>query len=329
MFENLLKDLKFIDLAWLNSFDTSKLNEEELKNLYIEINNHNQQIYIETKKNINSYNIKKNSSEQEQEIKPITNEIINNNEDDDNEIDITFYKNQLSLCPSLEKINNYLPKRKNKDFNIIMNLLIIDILKEIKETNEIMATTYDIKEMCEWKKHLIEKKKLIDELVKHRDSIEDITIEEEQLSKNNVIYLQSTSNNFYAIQDIKDIDIDYYKSFEELLNSIIDGTFKNIKAFKENKKLLGLLEVKNFKTRIVFRQINLNTYIVVAMFMKKYQKNLQYNENLINRNSIFIANENNIKKEINNETYLKENDSITNYLLDEFEKRGIKNARNR
>ena len=61
-----------------------------------------------------------------------------------------------------------------------------------------------------------------------------------------------------------------------MLLSIKNGTFKNLKTFKANERLNGLLEVKEFKTRIIFRRLTNNCYIILGMFMKKTDKDMGY-----------------------------------------------------
>ena len=95
-------------------------------------------------------------------------------------------------------------------------------------------------------------------------------------TENQLMYLLSDKGNCYALKDIDSIPIDYYSSFANLLLSIKNGTFKNLKTFKANERLNGLLEVKEFKTRIIFRRLTNNCYIILGMFMKKTDKDMGY-----------------------------------------------------
>ena len=49
--------------------------------------------------------------------------------------------------------------------------------------------------------------------------------------------------------------IEYMPLFKELVDSIVDGTFKNVKGFNNNNNLNGLSEVKGPGVRIVFKKI--------------------------------------------------------------------------
>ena len=326
MFDSILKNSGFIDLYMIKNYDLSNFSDEEIREFYKAINNHNKEYYSKLQKEISSYEITETVKDNDKAV-DFVEELTIEDDDDIAELDPTFYINQLQSCPNINDIISYLPRRKNPDFNQIMNYLIMNIIKDIKDAEELLVVSND-EEKLEWKTFIDEKRALIDKLVEYRD---DKVEEEEETEdkKNTVLFLQSTSGNYYALQDIKSIEKEYYESFEELLNSIIDGSFKNIKTFRNNKKLLGLIEVKGYQTRIVFRQINLTTYVVVAMFVKKYQNESHYKEYLTNRQNVYLSSELEIKSNINDEEYLQENDDIVNQLLEEFKNRGMSNGSGR
>ena len=135
---------------------------------------------------------------------------------------------------------------------------------------------------------------------------------------NNLIYLPTILGNYYILNDIKSIDYEYYASFLELLNSIIDGTFKNVKSIINTyNKNNYICEVKDFKTRVFFSKINFNTYLILGCMVKKVDTNSYYNSYLENRSirlAQFLAQE-----QVLTDTYLEAQNEITKELIYKLE----------
>lgn len=227
-------------------------------------------------------------------------------------LDITFYSNLLNSCTSLEELPDYLPKRINPNFEEIMNRLIVNLLKEIKEFNEFLATSsLELEERQAFEKEKDEKRILMESLIAFRDKVDVVEEEKEEERKNTIIYLQSPSGNYYVDSDEKKIEIEYYKSFWGLLESIQNGTFKNVRFFSANNLLNGLVEVKDFKTRIVFQRIERDVHCILAVFMKKVDVDAYYKEYLATRFSRYKQTLEVIKKSLKDERYLEKNNNIT------------------
>ena len=111
-----------------------------------------------------------------------------------------------------------------------------------------------------------------------KDELEDIKKEK---INNNLVFLKTESDNTYCLRDLNGIKREYYKSFKDLLMSIKNGTFKNVKRLTTtNSKLNSISEVRGFKTRVIFDRIDSKTYIILMCAVKKSDFDLGY-QNLL------------------------------------------------
>ncbi len=228
-------------------------------------------------------------------------------------LDVSFYIQQIKNCQNEADFLSILPKKSHYQFERIMNTIIMYYVQECNEIEQFLVTeTLTDEEKKEFLEEVKEKKKFIQKFISYRDQI---PTKEEKNVKNHLVYLTSSSGNVYALSDLKSIDIEYYDSFLELFHSIIDGTFKNIKMFSNNNKINQLYEVKNFKTRIVFAPINLNTFIIISVFMKKADNDLKYREQIINRSLKYHSRKQMIKFLCQEDEFIKEQSFITEELL--------------
>lgn len=286
------------------------LNESEMRDFIRKIEQHNREIYRRKLKDF----------EKSQEIIEVFEPLKESDIEEDvlpldeisEEYDISFYENLLKSCPSTIELPHYLPKRNHPNFSFLMNQLSAKILKEIVEIENFMVEeNLSLEEKREFLEEIKEKKELLNYFILYRDKT-DFTeaLQEEMEKENTLLFLQSTSGNYYALQDEKRLEQEYYKSFLELLESIKKGTFKNLKVFTSNNKLKGLLEVKEFKTRIVFQRLERDVYVILSMFLKKVNRDSYYLEQLETRCNQFHNAYSSIKEKLNDENYLRENEEI-------------------
>jgi len=233
---------------------------------------------------------------------------------------VSFYKNLLKDCPSINELPHYLPKKESASFSTTLNLLIIELLKDAKEIERKLFQKQNQNLIHE----LEEQYRLIEWLINYRDEEKEVSLEEEQISKkkNTLIYLTSSSGNCYALEDCKKIDNAYAPSFLSLLKSIQNGNFKNLKIFYNNGKLNGILEVKGNKTRILFQRITKDKYIILSMFMKTEDVSHYYHESLYQRVLKYRNSYDWICENIEKEEYLRKNEEYTLEL-----ERRLKNGR--
>lgn len=235
--------------------------------------------------------------------------------------DVSFYLDQIKECTSLTELQTVLPRKNHPDFNTIMNTILASLLKEIIEIEEFVSTEKLTKsERQEFLNEIHAKQAWINEMILYRDQKME---QKEESIQNHLIYLASSSNNIYAFQDLKDIEQEYFGSFLELLNSILDGTFKNVKKFSNNNKINTLYEVKNFKTRIVFNKINANTFVIVSMFMKKADNDLRYREQIVHRSTLYQSVKEELKRKSQETEFLEANKEITETIQNILMKKGV------
>lgn len=205
-----------------------------------------------------------------------------------------------------EDVISILPTKENYDYEDIINRLIAESYKEIKEINDLLLEDSTIT-----KEELLEYKSLIDKEKKKISYIRKSTVEEKEISvkehKNNIVLVPTIGGNIRVIDELEHIPSDYYESFLELINSIINGTFKKVKTFTSNSQLTGISEVKAFKTRVVFSRLDKNTYAIITAFIKKTDTDRFYKDTLTRKVGHFKENETLLKNLVKDEKFMAEN----------------------
>ena len=203
---------------------------------------------------------------------------------------------------------------------MIINSILMYFIKECVEIEKFIAKeNLNKEEKNDFQEEIRSKQTLIHKIAEYRNQP---IIEEDKKYNNNIIYLTSPSDNIYAQSDLKDISKEFYDSFLELLNSIIDGTFKNVKCFTNHNKIGKLYEVKNFQTRIIFDRINKDTYVIISVFIKKTDKDLRYFEQIINRSSKYFSIKEILKEAAKNQIFIDKNKQITEEILGVLRREG-------
>lgn len=239
-------------------------------------------------------------------------------EENDFSDEISFYLDNYKKLDdqfTYEDVISILPTQDSYDYEDIINRLIAESYKEIKEINELLIEDSTIS-----KEELLEYRGLIEKEKKKIEYIRKSTIEEKETTtinenKNKIVLVPTIGGNIRVIDELEHIAGDYYDSFLELINSIIKGTFKNVKTFSSNGQLMGISEVKAFKTRVVFSRLDKNTYALITAFIKKSDTDKLYKDTLIRKVSHFKENESVLKKKINDPEFMAENDKYVEELF--------------
>ena len=162
------------------------------------------------------------------------------------------------------------------------------------------------------KEELVEYKALIGKEKLKIKYLRKSMLEEEQTTimehKNRIVLVPTINGNIRIIDELEHIPSEYYDSFLELINSIINGTFKNVKTFTSNPQLTGVSEVKGFKTRVVFSRLDKNTYGLITAFVKKTDTDKLYKETLTRKVTHFRENESKLKERIKDSEFMELND---------------------
>lgn len=199
-------------------------------------------------------------------------------------------------------IDYALPSKNDINFDNIISRICCEYLKQIKEIEELLfeeestLTAADLNEFKEEIKILNRKIEIIKEEQEEKN--------EDNIIKNNLIFVPTSSGNTKVIEDLSSVSEEYYDGFKGLFQSIIDGTFKNVKRFVNNDKYSGLCEVRDFKIRVLFSRIGKNDYAVISAFVKKTDVDKAYTT----------------KVELSYKNFLNYKDYLTSQLNDpEFE----------
>lgn len=233
----------------------------------------------------------------------ITKEIIDTSEDF--EVEVEYYLSELSKA-SDDEIEDILPTRSNYHYENIMLRLMAEITHDISDIKEMMITDNMSKEeLDEFKEEIIT-------LGRRRNIIKKSLLEvekEDTITKSNkLIFMPISGNNKIRIFDeLKDIPQEEFEGFLELLASIKDGTFKNIKRFVNNDSLKGALEVRGYQRRVVFQRLSKDCYAIITMFVKKTQNDRGYQQQLKYKYGEYKNMEKELKEKIKEEEFLEEN----------------------
>lgn len=237
-----------------------------------------------------------------------------------------YYKQITSFIPSNNKdkdiydLSEMLPVKTNPNYYKLYLRILAELNKEeifyrteIEENKDIESKE-TLKSYYDELLIINEKKNLIKEIHNNRELETEKEIQERP--NNKLVFLNSMGDRIYALDDIELIPNDFYDKIAELLNSIINGTFKNVRYFHStNDKLNGVIEVKDFKTRVLFDRVGPHTYAIIAIFLKKSDKDKAYMEFLANRVQTYRNRKNIIISNLEDYDYMEEQSRIEKDLF--------------
>lgn len=239
-----------------------------------------------------------------------TDEIVEEKEsiDDEFEDEIDFYLNDylyISDNFTMDELINILPNKNNYRFNDIIMRLYAESLKAMNEYRMLAKDEDNSKEdLAEISKALVAEKRKMScllEIINHKDDIK------EKDNKNKLFLIPNSTGSVKILDDLRSEDASFYPSFLELINSIEDGTFKNVKRFKNNNDLVGVCEVKGYQVRVVFARIDKDTYGLITALVKKQDNDSNYRNFLKKRISEYRKVCPSLKKYISDEKIMAEN----------------------
>lgn len=246
------------------------------------------------------------------------------NNDNEFEDEVNYYLTEIDNIKEDEinqKLKKALPTKKNYNYTKILLRLKAEMLKNIKEIKELCeeeketTTAKDLEEMKEYIMSYKEKINIIDNALIEKEEI----IEDTETIENNIFYASTSSGNIRVLEEIDKIPIEYYERFLGLLNSIKEGTFKNVKRFTTiNNSTYGLCEVRDFKTRVIFDRIGENDYVVVTMFIKKCDNDKGYIEPLKRKITEYKLYSDDIKEKLNDEEFISTQKNIDEEIINKL-----------
>lgn len=192
------------------------------------------------------------------------------------------YFEKIEKTKNINEIFNLLPDRNNPEFDNILTMIMVKLYaKKVEILNFMKQYKEDVYEIFEGDLNLIEEKieKILDYKDQKEEKIENVS------SCNKVVFLKNSNGEPTIFNNLKGYE-EYYDSFLELFNSILDGTLKNFGTYNNNNKINGLYKVKLFKTRIIFSRINEDTFAILGATKKKTDNDLRYRHFLENLSAI-------------------------------------------
>lgn len=218
-----------------------------------------------------------------------------------------------------ERYLDTLPSIKHERYYEIIEIILLKLNELLKEWNDYFHdSTLKKEELLEIKKEILLIKKRKELLIKAYNR----TIKEskEDEIENQLLFLETDSGNIQAIEEIKSIDSSFYERIVELLKSIKDGTFKNVKRLVENDKVKGIPEVKGYQVRVVFERISSNQYVIISIFTKKSDSDRAYRQNLEQKIGRYKKKKSEIKKQCTDPKYIEDNLMQETNLFEKLER---------
>lgn len=209
----------------------------------------------------------------EENILQITEEenVTTENLDENNSLveEINYYYlrvRDLTLTGNDESLKNLmkeLPSKRKSNYKDIMLGISTFLIKDINEIKNFIESEKDIiskEELEEFQKDIVDIQNKINTIIyiSSTNELENKINSETEESLNNIVFLETETGNIYALNDLDNnsVPTEYYEGFYELINSIEDGTFKNVKYLTSgNNKTAGISEVKGFKKRVIFDRL--------------------------------------------------------------------------
>ena len=250
----------------------------------------------------------------------IYDEVDEVNSELDDKVDYYNYLiSSIDDCEDLQdQIESSLPNPNTGDYKTIVLRLKLKLLKRIKETADFISECreeFDDEDLEEYKEEIrLCSKKL--EILKS-ESNEEVN-ENKTSTKNNFFFPVSSMGNIRVIDEIEKISKsspEFCSEFLELFQSIEDGSFKRVRRFLNNNKLVGISEVRGFKPRVVFDRIGKNDYAIITAFLKKCDNDRGYKDSLELKIQKYMSQRDNIVKRLNNPEYRALNEQYTNELF--------------
>lgn len=241
------------------------------------------------------------------------------------------YYESIKLLQDEQDILSALPQPEYENFFPLISGIIKMLESELKENQQELENEFD----PEMKEYIQDEIKLIQFKINIcsnllQKGLEDEKIEEEALStpKKNIIFATTDSGNICVENDMKTVPEDFYSSIERLLirlqEGATEGNVEKAKAFtKVDRKMVGLHELKEFKVRLIYKNLSPDTVYVLIVRMKKSDNDRLDRKEIINRASQSNDQYERLKKEIKEpkrkEELIEQNQKILDRILGHIE----------
>ena len=246
------------------------------------------------------------------------NDVESDDIDNSLKIDISFYIEILNGIVSYDDVEMILPNKHTDNYQDIINLILLHYYEEYKMLEKILK---DISEKDidykEYNNCKLECLKMINYIKEYVNKLNSSSENKSISRKNQIVFLKTSNDNICVKNDItKDMPSEFYQDVLEVVESIKDGTFKNVKSFNNYRLLTGLYEVKYHDVRLTFKRLSKDIYILIHAFVKKCYTSSQYYNMLESRYAIFKSQQELLLNQIQDDDFLELNNEILNEVED-------------
>lgn len=255
-----------------------------------------------------------NTEEQPKQVNPI--------DESFEELAYLYYATIKDLQPEEleEHAQELLPSKADYQYERIMNRLVLEILKNIKELKEYLKTEQlsdeDIDSLTE---EIISEEEKIgiikNHLTKNDEKEETITSKPHQ---NNLIFVPTTGGNIRVLDELDKISPEYYARFFELFQSIKDGTFKNEQRLRGDTNLAGLCVVRYFNIRVAYTRLEENNYAILTAYIKKADRDKAITTSLSSKYSDYKGIESKLIANLQNPEFMELNKQYEEELFNKL-----------
>lgn len=108
--------------------------------------------------------------------------------------------------------------------------------------------------------------------------LRDSYVVKNEVSYNKIIYTKTDLNNVNFLSDLDKIPSDFYENVGNAFNSILDGSFKNMKRLGKSDEgfACALFQVRDSDIRIYYSTLDSDIYIVGGVILKKVSTSRDY-----------------------------------------------------
>lgn len=270
-------------------FEKNNISFNERKNIMVKIYKYNEKVHaLEEKK---SRELDKIENYKSTIVKP--EEVVVANQKSKKTIEtlqcnVSSYMEKIKSFSDIDELENILPDRDSEQFDNVIDMIIVKLYREkvdlINFIHEQQQAESDIYQFFD--NELEELDCRIETLLDYKNN--DKRLEEIDYENNTskIIFLKNSFGEPIIFSDLKGYE-EYYDSFLELLNSIISGNFRKSRVFTNNDKIVDMMEVKGFKTRILLSRLKDNIFVVMSAFVKKCDTDLRHRNLLQNVSYIY------------------------------------------
>lgn len=216
-------------------------------------------------------------------------------------IDICFYTDFIDENKDTDLYLEILPRDNTKENLAIIDRILSHYLKEKVLLEYLIVSDSNVDDY-------IEELTIIDNIFNVIKEYKEGLLVSTDVSESidNIVYYCDNDGIPYIYKDIEDEE-ESYESIKELMESLKNRTFKNLKSFTDNEKIKGLFEVRslnsNCNNRVLFTFLGNHKICVIGAIINKKETNKIYRSRLQKRYQNY---KNNIDKIIG--------ESLDNYI---------------